>query len=95
MGEYLFVTLLTTLLLFLAVELFVKWYRKFLVRRKLPAHIRGFILQAMWVLLALLSWNTLYRKFLPIEFDASHLLFALFIFSLRGLILSLLDNKGN
>lgn len=93
MGEYLFVTLFTTLILLLAVDIFAKWYRKFLVRRKLPVHMRGFILQAMWVLLALLSWNALYRKFLPIEFDVSHLLFTLFIFSLRGLILSLLERR--
>ena len=93
MGDYLFVTLFTTLFILLAVDLFAKWYQKFLIQHILPIHMRGFIIQAMWVLLALLSWNALYRKFLPIEFDVSHLLFALFIFSLRGLILSLFEQK--
>lgn len=93
MGDYLFVTLFSTLFILLAVDLFARWYQTFLSRRSLPVHVRSFIIQAMWVLLALLSWNALYRKFLPIEFDASHLLFALFIFSLRGLILSLFEKK--
>ena len=93
MGEYLFVTLFATLFLLVGIDIFAKWYRKFHMRRKLPAHIRKFIEQAMWVLLALLSWNALYRKFLPVEFDASHLLFALFIFALRGLVLSLIEQR--
>jgi hypothetical protein len=93
MGEYLFVTLLTTLFLLTAIDIFANWYRKFLVRRKLPKYIRHFIEQAMWVLLALLCWNTLYRKFLPIEFDASHLLFTLFVFSLRGFVVSLIKQR--
>lgn len=93
MGEYLFSTLFGTLLLLTGIDLFARWYRKFLVRRRLPASIRNAIEQIMWVLLAFLCWNTLYRKFLPAEFDASHLLFTIFIFSLRGLVVSILQQR--
>ena len=93
MGEYLFITLFSTLFLLVGVDIFVRWYRIFLVRRRLPGHIRRAIEQVMWVLLALLCCNLLYRKFLPDQFDTSHLLFALFIFSLRGLLVSLMEQR--
>ncbi len=88
MGEHLISTLLITLGLFIGIEFFVDWYRQFLIRRRLPDHYQRAILQIMWVLLSLILWNALYRRFMPEEFDGSHLLFALFIFSLRGMLLS-------
>lgn len=89
MGKHLISTLLTTLIAILGIELFVGWYRNFLKKRRLPQHLQRAIEQILWVLLSLILWNALYRKFMPAEFDGSHLLFALFIFSLRGLFLSL------
>lgn len=90
MGKDLFSTLFATLFLMTIVEAFAGWYRKFLVRRRLPLYLRRLIVQIMWVLLALLLWNMLYRNFMPAEFDLSHLLFALFIYALRGLVVSIL-----
>lgn len=93
MGDYLFVMLFGALFLVVGVDIFVRWYRIFLVRRRLPVQMRKAIEQIMWVLLALLCWNLLYRKFLPDQFDTSHLLFALFIFSLRGLLVSFIEQR--
>ena len=93
MGKHLISTLVTALVAIVGIELFVSWYRTFLKKRKLPRHIQRAIEQILWVLLSLILWNALYRKFMPAEFDGSHLLFALFIFSLRGLFLSLLGKS--
>ncbi len=93
MGENLISTLLIALGLFVGIDFFVDWYRQFLQRRRLPPTYQRSILQIMWVLLALLLWNALYRKFMPASFDGSHLLFALFIFSLRGMLLAFMGRS--
>ena len=90
MGDNLFMILSGTLFFILATELFSNWYRKYLVRRKFPVSIRRSMEKIKWVLLSLVFWNLLYRRSLPDEFDLSHLLFALFIFSLRGFTLSII-----
>lgn len=93
MGKHLISILLGTIVLLLGIEWFSQWYHKFLQRQKIPLHIKRAIEQGMWVLLALLLWNALYRKFLPEEFDSSYLLFALFIFSLRGMVIAFLRRE--
>ncbi len=93
MGNSLFITLSGTLIVLVAVDFFSRWYRVFLVKRRLPQNIRRSILQIMWVLLALLCWNALIRNFLPEHFDVSYLLFALFAFALRGLLMSIVQKS--
>ena len=93
MGQHLISTLVTTLLALVGIEAFVAWYDGFLRKRGLPVAIQRAIRQLLWVLLALVLWNALYRNFLPAEFDASYLLFTLFVFSLRGLVFSVFTRK--
>ncbi|KAA3653677.1 MAG: hypothetical protein DWQ10_18230 [Calditrichaeota bacterium] len=85
MGKNLFIVLTGSIIFLLVIDLFEIWYRRFLKNYVASEHIARTILQVKWVLLAFLFWNALYRYFLPEEFTISHLLFALFVYSLRGL----------
>ncbi|HHL73688.1 MAG TPA: hypothetical protein ENJ29_14365 [Bacteroidetes bacterium] len=93
MGENLFLMLIGGVLLISGTDLFVRWYTVYLSRRNFPAVLQRHFVQIQWVVLSLFFWNLLYRNFLPQAFTLSHVLFALFIFSLRGLILSFLPKK--
>ncbi len=84
-GKNLFVILLGSFLFLIVIDFFTAWYRKYLARNNLPHHVVRTIIQLKWVVLAFLFWNALYRYFLPEEFTYSYLLFALFVYSLRGL----------
>lgn len=88
MGEFLFTTLGVTLILMNGIELFTRWYREYLQKRHMTSSTRRSLLQIMWLLTALLIWRALYKNYMPAEFTGSHMLFALFVFSLRGLTLS-------
>jgi len=94
MGQHLISTLVITLLALMGIDAFVHWYGGFLRKRGLPSYLQRAIRQLLWVLLALVLWNALYHNFLPAEFDGSHLLFALFAFSLRGLVLSVFARES-
>jgi len=47
----------------------------------------------LWALLAFLFWSSLIRYGLPDRFTSSYFLFALFVYSLRGLIIAFLPPK--
>ncbi|KAA3619976.1 MAG: hypothetical protein DWQ05_04420 [Calditrichaeota bacterium] len=85
MGKDLIGILLGSMIFLIFIDLFEIWYRKFLHKTGLPRQIIRTIIQFKWVVLAFLFWNALYRYFLPEEFSYSYLLFALFVYSLRGL----------
>jgi hypothetical protein len=88
MGKNLFSALILSVVIVAAIDWFVGWYTAFLTRRVLSAGLGRRIKQIFWVLLAFVFWNSLYRLALPESFDLSYVLFALFIFSLRGLVIS-------
>lgn len=85
MGKNLFTVLLGALVFLVVIDVFAVWYRRYLAKNKLPKHVVRTIIQLKWGILAFLFWNALYRYFLPEEFTYSYLLFALFVYSLRGL----------
>lgn len=93
MGKNLFAVLVLSVVFVAAVDWFVDWYDNFLARRVLSSEMGRRIKQVFWVLLAIVFWNSLYRLALPESFDISYVLFALFIFSLRGLVLSFFTRK--
>ncbi len=93
MGENLFLMLTAGVLLVSGTDLFVRWYTVYLGKRGFPPILQRHLVQIQWVVLSLFFWNILYRNFLPEQFTLSHVLFALFIFSLRGLILSFLPKR--
>lgn len=93
MGKNLFSALILSVAIVAAIDWFVNWYTGFLARRALSAELGRRLKQIFWVLLALVFWNALYRLALPESFDFSYVLFALFIFSLRGAVMSLILQK--
>ena len=89
MGEKLLSVSLMTLLMLFAIDGFNRWYGTFIRRRSVTERMRRSVLTVFWVLLATLFWFTLIRNGLPEEFTITHFSFALFIYSLFGLIKSL------
>ncbi|MDZ7386350.1 MAG: hypothetical protein ONB07_09555 [candidate division KSB1 bacterium] len=81
------------LVLLVVVDLFVAWYAAFLHRRAVPARIISMLRRLLWALLALLFWSSLVRSGLPDKFTSSYFLFALFVYSLRGLVIAFLPQK--
>ena len=93
MGEYLLTTLVASVFMMCLIDVFTKWYRRFLKGRKINKQVCASIIQIMWVFTALILWNSLFRSFMPVEFDVSHVLFALFVYTLRGLVMSVFQGK--
>ncbi len=81
------------LVLLLTVDLFMGWYASFLGRRALPTRLIAMLSRLLWALLALLFWSSLLRAGLPETFSSSYFLFALFVYSLRGLVIAFLPQK--
>lgn len=70
------------------VDFFSHWYGHFLTRRPITNQLRILLRRTFWAVFAVTFWLALLNYGLPEQFDTTHLLFALFIFSVRGLILS-------
>jgi len=81
------------LVLLVTVDLFMAWYTAFLRRRAVPARLATMLRRLLWALLAFLFWSSLIRYGLPDRFTSSYFLFALFVYSLRGLIIAFLPPK--
>jgi hypothetical protein len=94
MGKNLFTALVLSVVVVATIDWFINWYGGFLTRRSVSSGMSHRIQQIFWVLLALIFWNSLYRLALPESFDFSYVLFALFIFALRGLVLSFFVPKS-
>ncbi len=86
MGEYLFVVTALTLFMFFWIDVFRSWYVKFLSRRGTSAKSIRILMLIFWVTLTLVFWYTLLHRGMPKEFTIGHFAFALFIFSMYGLI---------
>lgn len=81
------------LVLFITVDLFMAWYAAFLRRRAVPTHLATMLRRLLWALLAFLFWSSLLRYGMPDRFSSSYFLFALFVYSLRGLIIAFLPAR--
>lgn len=93
MGEKLLSVTLLTLLMFLGIDWFAGWYNRFLARSILSSRFRTRIVRLVWVISAFLFWITLYRRALPDAFGITHFAFALFVFSLFGLLKTLFSKS--
>lgn len=89
MGLKLMTTTLGSLILIFAMDFFIQWYRKFLDRFSLDAKTKLLINRIFWVVMALLFWRSLLYYGFPEQFGMPFLLFVLFIYSVRGLIIAL------
>lgn len=81
------------LVLLVIVDLFVAWYGTYLRRRALPDRLVSMLKRLLWALLALLFWSSLLHSGLPETFSTSYFLFALFVYSLRGLVIAFLPQR--
>lgn len=88
MGDKLFIVTVLTLFMFLGIDWFTNWYNKFLTNSITTLKYRTTLLKLVWAISALIFWIALLKKAMPESFTISYFLFALFIFSLFGLLKS-------
>lgn len=88
MGDKLFVVTFLTLTMFLGIDWFSRWYDKFLANSIITSKYRKTIVKLVWAISATIFWVALFIKAMPESFSISYFLFALFIFSLFGLLKS-------
>ncbi|MBN1466251.1 hypothetical protein JXA02_10840 [candidate division KSB1 bacterium] len=94
MGEHLFSVTLITLFMFFWIDIFRSWYVKFLTRRRVAKKTIDNLMRILWSILALVFWYTLMHRGMPEEFDITHFSYALFIFSLYGLLRAFWPGKS-
>jgi hypothetical protein len=81
-GSRLFVVSLLTLLMFLVMDWFSRWYNSFLTKRHGSEELRVNINRVMWILLALVFWYSLIQRGLPAVFDITYFSYSLFMYAL-------------
>jgi hypothetical protein len=78
------------------VDFFSGWYGRFLSQRPISESLRIILRRILWVVFALTFWMALLHFGLPEQFDTTHFLFVLFIYSIRGMIVSfVISNDKN
>lgn len=90
MGTKLLSITLGTLVMIGIIDLFINWYTNFLKRWMPDLRIRMLLGQLTWALLAIGFWLSLYTNHLPETFSLTYFFFVLFIYSVRGLVESLI-----
>ncbi len=95
MGVKILVVVVASLLLILGTDIFISWYLRYLKMRFSNARILRQIVRLIWAILALLFWMNLSARHMVPELNMSHLLFALFIYSLRGLMATFYPTREN
>ena len=88
MGDKLFVVTALTLFMFWGIDWFTRWYDKFLENSLITFKYRKTLVKLVWAISATIFWIALFKKAMPDSFSISYFLFALFIFSLFGLLRS-------
>ena len=86
MGDHLFIVTLVTLFMFFWIDIFRSWYIKFLTGRGVSEKIIKNLMRILWLILTSVFWYTLLYRGMPEEFTITHFSYALFIFSLYGMI---------
>jgi len=93
-GDHLFVVTAITLFMFFWINLFRKWYGGFLRKRGLSESSITNLMRIFWVIMTTIFWYTLLHRGMPSEFTITHFAYALFIFSLFGLIRAFWPRKS-
>jgi len=88
MGLRMLTVTIAALALVGVVDFFSGWYARFLQQRPISEQLRISLRRILWVLFALTFWIAILHFGLPEQFDTTHFLFVLFIYSVRGLIVS-------
>jgi len=82
-----------SLVLIWSIDFFTAWYAKFLRRWMPDSKIRVLLGQLLWAILAVTFWFSLTRHDLSQLLSTTYFFFVLFIYSVRGLVASLI--RGN
>lgn len=93
MGAKLLTISAGSLVLIWCIDLFTNWYAKFLERWMPNIKIRTMLVQLVWAFLAIIFWNVLYYNHLPKSFSPAYFFFVLFIYSVHGLVTSLIRGR--
>ncbi len=94
MGLQILVVVLASLILVLATDLFLSWYLRYLKARFSNPRLLRQVVRLIWAILALLFWMNLSARRMVPDLNLSHLLFALFIYSLRGLMVTFYPGRS-
>lgn len=94
MGAKLLTVAVGSLVVIWFIDFFTSWYAKFLKRWMPNIKIRILLGQLVWAVLAIIFWSTLYRNHLPETFSMTYFFFVLFIYSIRGLVDSLIKGRS-
>lgn len=93
MGAKLLTISAGSLVLIWSIDLFTSWYDRFLERWMPNVKIRILLGQLVWAFLAIIFWSVLYRNYMPVSFSPTYFFFVLFIYSVHGLIASLIKGR--
>ncbi len=77
------------------IDFFTVWYARFLKKWMPYFKIRVLLGQLVWTILAIIFWNTLYTQDFSELVSPSYFFFVMFIYSVRGLIESLVRSHGD
>jgi hypothetical protein len=94
LGAKLLSTILYSLVIMGAVDIFSEWYRNFLNKRGVDHKFVIFLHRATFVILAFIFWQSLIREQEAAEFAPTHFFFALFIYCLYRLVASFFKGKA-
>lgn len=83
-----------SLILFGLFDIFERWYTLYLKRLNVSPHLIRLLQRLKWVLLSFIFWEALVSRRLVSQISVSHLLYALFIFSLFRLVLTLYPERS-
>ncbi len=95
MGEHLLIVSAITLFMFFWIDIFRKWYARFLLQRGMSPAAVNSMMRILWIILAIVFWYTLLYRGMPAEFNITHFSFTLFIFSLYGLLRGFIFRNKN
>lgn len=89
MGTNLLIISLGSLILIWSIDFFTTWYAKFLRRWMPDSRIRVLLGQLFWAILSVTFWFSLVNDDLSKLLSTTYFFFVLFIYSVRGLVHSL------
>ena len=93
MGAKILSTTMFSILMVGAVDIFIEWYRTFLIKRGVDPRLILLLRRITFVILAFLFWRSLIDQLEPKEFASTHFFFALFIYCFYRLISSFYKGK--
>jgi hypothetical protein len=95
MGKYFLIVTLLILFLLAWMDVFLKWYPRFLERRGASAELKLTLQRIFWLVMAILFWHTLLQRGMPEEFSITHFAYTLFVVSIYGVIKSFFNRKNS